>query len=322
MPLPAEVRFCGACGAPVRATPAGSKTIGRGRFVNGKLLAALLAAGVALLVFSQRERLGGRFKPDEKSAVTWIEKQPWIEELKKTMPPGVTISLYAEPEDAEGWSQVSLRSTHSPGSGFDPNVSPMIGLFRVSSSDRRIEWLEPVSGDFVPVEKFLEDRGLSSRPFLGTTPSAAGIPGGDFESFGPSGSNGANVVIVPDPTQQGNHAARIVGPEEMSFELPLKLSPGIQAVTIGLRLLHPMSTKLLPFEDGSMPEGIRLRVRLVNETGNSEIRDAVVRPTGQWREMEFTFYDPPRKTAKLNVEAIWMEGPVYIDDVKLVPDKP
>ena len=89
-----------------------------------------------------------------------------------------------------------------------------------------------------------------------------------------------------------------------------------------LRLLHPLSSKLIPFDDGRTPEGIRLRVRLVNDIGNSAIRDAVVRPIGQWRELEFAFYDLPKKVVSVSVEAIWMEGPVYFDDVKLVPTKP
>ena len=124
---------------------------------------------------------------------------------------------------------------------------------------------------------------------------AGGIQGGDFESAVPGGPNSDNAVIVADPMQKGNHVACITGPDEMSFDLPLSLPAGTEEATISLRLLHPMSSKLIRFEDGRTPEGIRLRVRLVNDIGNSAIRDAVVRPIGQWRELEFAFYDLPKK---------------------------
>ncbi len=257
----------------------------------------------------------------------WFLKLPWVQELRGAMPHGVGMLLMAEPYDDDGWSEVSLRETHSADSGFEPDVSPMIGLFRVSRADRSIEWLETVSGEFQPLQTFLKDHGLKSggnvKATAGKTSSSAdGIIGGDFETAVAGGPNSDNAVIVEDPTRKGNHVARITGPDEMSFDLPFKLQTGTAEATISLRLLHPLSSKLIPFDDGRKPEGIRLRVRLVNDIGNSAIRDAVVRPTGQWREMEFAFYELPKKIVSMSVEAIWMEGPVYFDDVKLVPTKP
>ncbi|MBN8420171.1 MAG: zinc ribbon domain-containing protein [Verrucomicrobia bacterium] len=252
----------------------------------------------------------------------WFLKLPWVVELRRAMPHGVGMLLTAEPYDDDGWSEVSLRETHSKDSGFEPDVSPMIGLFRVARADRRIEWLDPVSGEFQSLQTFLKDHGLKSGGTVPVAPTGNGIIGGDFETAVPGGPNSDNVVIVDDPTQKGNHVARITGPDEMSFDLPFKLQAGTADATIALRMLHPLSSKLIAFDDGRMPEGIRLRLRLVNDIGNSAIRDAVVRPTGQWRELEFAFYDLPKKIVSVSVEAIWMQGPVYFDDVKLVPTKP
>lgn len=256
--------------------------------------------------------------------ILWWGSQPWVNALKKSMPRGATISMHAEPYDAGGWSDVEMREHHAPDSGFDPNVSPMVGLFRVSRVGRKIEWMEPVSGEYEPLEGFLKQRGLkvadravltppSTRPVAG----APSITAGDFESKPPAIPNRDVPVIVKDPADAKNHVARITGPDEMGFTLPISVPSGTEELTIALRLLHPEGTKLIRFEDGRMPEGIRLRVRLLNDLGNSAIRDAVVRPTGQWREMEFTFYDLPKTLVQISVEAIWMEGPVYVDDVSV-----
>lgn len=353
-PLAAGTRFCEQCGAENVAQPEWAAPQGRGASPVGLILAAVVAGGLAFGLFTQRERLMGLLSqlrekvakaapapstpsapaaaPEVKAAedladaTLWLQKQPWLLELRRSMPRGVGMTMHAEPYDAEGWSEVSLRETHSADSGYDPNVSPMIGLFRVARTDQRIEWMEPVSGEYVPVEQFLAHRGLKSGAVAQVPASksngAASIRGGDFESTASRGPNSDSAVIVADPTRKGNHVACITGPDEMSFDLPLVLPPGTPEATISLRLLHPMSTKIIRFEDGRTPEGIRLRVRLVNDIGNSIIRDAIVRPTGQWREMEFTFYDLPQKVVTLSVEAIWMEGPVYFDDVKLIPTQP
>ena len=145
---------------------------------------------------------------------------------------------------------------------------------------------------------------------------------GDFESEPPAIPNRDAPVIVKDPTNAKNHVARITGPDEMGFTLPVSMPRGTEELTVSLRLLHPEGTKLVRFEDGKTPEGIRLRARLLNDRGNSAIRDAVVRPSGQWRELEFTFFDLPQTVVQLSVEAIWMNGPVYVDDVKIAPPKP
>lgn len=253
--------------------------------------------------------------------ILWLGKQPWVIALKRSMPKGVTVSAHADLYDAEGWSDVQFREHHAPDSGFDPDVSPSLGIFRISRKDRTVQWLEPVSGEYVPLSEFIEFHGLKLKadtPATTGKTTVTGISGGDFERMPPAVPNHDEAVIVSDPANPGNQVARIIGPDEMSFALPLQLPPGSEEATISLRLLHPEGTKLIRFEDGTVPEGIRLRVRLINDIGNSVIRDTVVRPTGTWRKLEFTFYDPPSKVVAVSVEAIWMEGPVYVDDLRLV----
>ena len=251
----------------------------------------------------------------------WLLSEPWVKTLAASMPKGVTVTLAADPFNSEGWSQVELRENHLPESGFDVDVCPLIGLFRVRREGRAIEWMEPVSGEFVPLDRFVQDRGLKIDATPTRLPSTGaagmGVIGGDFASAAPPIPDRDSAVIVADPLEATNQVACITGPDEMSFTLPVQLDEDTPEVAVKLKVLIPEGTKLIPFLDAPGPEGIRLRVRLLNESGNSAIRDAVVRPTGQWREMEYVFYDLPKKVVQASVEAIWMEGPVYVDDVRL-----
>lgn len=254
----------------------------------------------------------------------WLESQPWVAALKKSMPRGVTVSVDVRPFEADGWSEIEIREHHSPDWGFDPNVSPIVGFFRVSRTGRKVEWMEPVSGDYEPLEGFIKRRGLQDvgrAPALAETTRGKGslfaVVAGDFQSKPPRLPDRDMPVIMPEPANPGNRVARIIGPHETGFTLPVAVPKDVGNLAVSLRLLHPLSTRLVPFEDGRMPEGIRLRVRLINPLGNSAIRDAVVRPTGQWREMEFVFHDLPMNVGQLSIEAIWMEGPVYVDDVRV-----
>ena len=183
--------------------------------------------------------------------------------------------------------------------------------------------MEPVSGEYEPLEGFIKRRGLqitskTQPPKDSATASAVpSIIAGDFESKPPSLPEPNAAVIVEDPTHPKNHVARINGPRETGFTLPATVPARTMELAVSLRLLHPENTKLIRFQDGKMPEGIRLRVRLINDIGNSVIRDMIVRPTGQWRDLEYVFYDLPEAVVQVRVEAIWMGGPVYVDDVRM-----
>ena len=52
---------------------------------------------------------------------------------------------------------VPTRSVHAPDSGLDPNVSPLVGLFRVNGDRTKLEHLNRVSGEFETMEEFLRD---------------------------------------------------------------------------------------------------------------------------------------------------------------------
>jgi hypothetical protein len=112
------------------------------------------------LMQNPAKKAGGGDPDDQARMEIWWDRQPWVRALKKSMPRGVTILMHAEPYDAEGWSEVELREQHAPDSGFDPDVSPVIGFFRVSRASRKIEWMEPVSGEYESLDGFLKSRGL------------------------------------------------------------------------------------------------------------------------------------------------------------------
>ena len=291
--------------------------------------------GTAFLAFSYRAQLVAWWQtldftsssasqpPDVKAAADladialWFDQQPWVVALQKSMPRGVTISMNAQPFDSEGWSAVELREHHSANSGFDPDVSPMVGLFRVARNHQAIEWMDPVTGGYQPLSTFLEQRGLGVTHSPRPTTSSFEVVSGDFETQPPEIANRDPAIIVPDPARPRNHVARIIGPDELGFTLLASIPPGTSELMVKLRLLHPLESKITTFPDGTTPEGIRLRLRLINNLGNSVIRDAIVRPSGQWRNLEFVFYDLPARVVQVSVEALWMEGPIYIDDVQI-----
>jgi len=93
----------------------------------------------------------------------WLEEQAWFLTLGKSMPDGVSLSvMFPESEDLE-WEMVEIREVHSPESGFDPAVSPMVGIFRVSADRQTTEWLDPVVGEWDSIRVF--PRGMAARDF-------------------------------------------------------------------------------------------------------------------------------------------------------------
>tara|TARA_R110000850_G_scaffold136245_10_gene257382 strand:- start:574 stop:1641 length:1068 start_codon:yes stop_codon:yes gene_type:complete len=84
----------------------------------------------------------------------WLAEQNWFQEIIGGLPEGVSLSIDTS-EEAD-WDNIEVREHHSPDSGYDPNVSPMYGMFRVNEARDTIEWFEPVSGDYVPLQRFLD----------------------------------------------------------------------------------------------------------------------------------------------------------------------
>lgn len=108
---------------------------------------------------------------DSPAIADWVERQVWFVNLAGSMPRGVGLLILPETEEKEsGWESFSLRETHSENSGFDPSVSPLVGIFRVSPDRGMIEWMDPVSGDWQSIAAFLRSRSADD------TKSADGEP--------------------------------------------------------------------------------------------------------------------------------------------------
>ena len=92
----------------------------------------------------------------------WVMNRPWFRQLAESMPNGVTLSVQEGRSEFEGWGAFEIREHHAEGSGFDPSVAPLVGLFQVSPLRDGMSWMDPVAGDWVPIEDFFADRGLTN----------------------------------------------------------------------------------------------------------------------------------------------------------------
>ncbi len=102
--------------------------------------------------------------PDAPDAVDmpiedWFASQPWFVELAESMPAGVTLMLFSRPdEELPGATTVEVRENRAPDSGFDPDISPLVGIFRVSQDRSRIFFLNVAEDEYVPLGRFLAAR--------------------------------------------------------------------------------------------------------------------------------------------------------------------
>lgn len=53
---------------------------------------------------------------------------------------------------------IAIREKHSGKCGGDPAAAPVKDRFRVLRGTRTVQWYEPVMGEYVPFERFLESR--------------------------------------------------------------------------------------------------------------------------------------------------------------------
>lgn len=96
---------------------------------------------------------------------TWLKAQAWFRALGKSMPPGVSLSIAVEESEDPRWEIIQIREIHSPESGYDPQVSPTVGIFRVSADRASTEWLDPVINDWDSTRAFLLSREIgTARP--------------------------------------------------------------------------------------------------------------------------------------------------------------
>ncbi len=88
----------------------------------------------------------------------WVTAQPWFKQLSASMPKGVTPGISLSSETDANWKSVIIREIRRPESGFDLGVSPMIGVFRVSSDRKTTQWLNPISDQWLSTTDFLKSR--------------------------------------------------------------------------------------------------------------------------------------------------------------------
>lgn len=124
---------------------------------------------------------------NERGFIEWVAKQDWFIALQKSMPEGVRVNFHVfEGEgDDSGWDMVELREYHSPDSGFDPDVSPMIGIFRISKDRTITEAMDMVDAGWISADAFMSGRSLGSdeeatgdpRPISPALAGADGVAG-------------------------------------------------------------------------------------------------------------------------------------------------
>lgn len=106
-------------------------------------------------------RMGGT-APGAAAAQTledWFAALPWMRSLAASLPAGVTMNLTTGgDDDPAGFTTVEVRETHSPDSGFDPNTSPLVGIFLVSDDRQTVRWLNSLTGEWDSVEAFTASR--------------------------------------------------------------------------------------------------------------------------------------------------------------------
>ncbi|MCB1231146.1 MAG: hypothetical protein KDN19_12800 [Verrucomicrobiae bacterium] len=242
----------------------------------------------------------------------WIINQAWYRQLKMTMPAGVSLSVGAFPGDNPGWDMVEIREIHSPESGFDTDVSPMVGLFQVSSDRQRIQWMDSLTGEWKSIDAFIKDRGLSGAADMAATEweSPYRIYFGDFEGEAPDGSP-YPPLVVEDPKNSGNLVGLIKAPEPLQFELPVDdASAAGGAVTIAFRIYVPEITRST---DGGT---LHLRVSLIGANDLLSNREIEISSGAGWKSLAVRFEDPPSPLYGVSLGAADINGAIFFDDLK------
>jgi hypothetical protein len=97
------------------------------------------------------------------------------------MPKGVRVNFHVSESDEPGWDTVELREVHSFDSGYDPDVSPMIGIFRVSKDRLTTQAMDPVTADWISPDAFMSGRSQGPDEAAGDprpiSPALAGAGG-------------------------------------------------------------------------------------------------------------------------------------------------
>ena len=92
------------------------------------------------------QQQGANNPPAEQTPEDWLASQPWLKKVGDSMPPGVSLLIMRGDPEESGWDTVEVRTSHTPESGFDPNVSPMLGMFAVSKDRSTVKYFQPGFG--------------------------------------------------------------------------------------------------------------------------------------------------------------------------------
>lgn len=253
------------------------------------------------------------------AAEQWIFKQSWFQTLTASMPKGVTLSVFAyDDKDTPNAYIVEVREHHAANSGFDPAVSPRIGIFSLGKKDNNIQYLDAISGDYVPLAQFLKEHKISlttkpTPPKKPTVPS----PKKSSETFETSasfiGDNAPEVASVPK--EPANHAAILLPNGKTTFSLPLSLATPAADADVIFRILQtePDPSMSLPL----LPEKIKLKVSVIDQNRQVTSRETSFPYSSQWDIFVFNFYDLTAPIVEVKFEASNLLAPVYIDDIAL-----
>ena len=132
--------------------------------VNGSPLVEVEVTPGALKVKIIQPGPGASVSPSAGGAQSledWFRGLSWFQKLSRKMPSGVSLMVFAEEKvNEEGLMEVDVRERHSPGSGYDPNVSPMVGMFGVTPDRKTVKWFNPVTGDYESTDAFFSNWNL------------------------------------------------------------------------------------------------------------------------------------------------------------------
>jgi len=117
-----------------------------------------------------------------------------------------------------------------------------------------------------------------------------------------------------DPTNPANAVWRLFGDADLGFFLPLPSIGGGSDIHVTYDVFIPSQTVIMSIEGQESPV-VLVRTRLMDSDGNSALAGDTLPPSGQWQTVSTTFEDPEAGVFEVGIEALWFEGPIYIDNV-------
>lgn len=121
-------------------------------------------------------------------------------------------------------------------------------------------------------------------------------------------------LLSSDPVNPANKVWRLEGDADLGFFLPLPSTDGGSDIQVTYDIFIPSQTVIMPIEGQDSP-AVLVRTRLMDSDGNSALAGDTLPPSGKWQTVSKTFEDPAAGSLEIGIEALWFEGPIYIDNV-------